>query len=102
GFDGGAAFKNLLDLADLLNNKIAGPELKSLSALQSVLAGLANTGGLTQDIFGGFVDQIGATFRDLVAKGIDPDKITQLLQPTLQTLFELQERGFVITDQTAK
>jgi hypothetical protein len=102
GFDGGAAFDAILKDADLLKDKFAGPALQSVQSIQQILAGLANVGGLDAETFSGLADQVGRTFQQLVAQGKDGNEILRLMAPTLQTIFELQERtGFAVDETTA-
>jgi hypothetical protein len=102
GFDGGAAFDGILKDADLLKDKLAGPALQSVQSIQQILAGLANVGGLDAETFSGLADQVGRTFKQLEAQGKDSNEILKLMAPTLQTIFELQERtGFAVDETTA-
>lgn len=102
GFSGGEAFDQIRGLAALASDEIAGPALSSVQGLQQVLAGLANIGGLNAETFSGLTDQIGATFRSLVDQGKDADQILRLMAPSLQTIFELQQRtGFAVDETTA-
>lgn len=102
GFSGGAAFDTILQSTDLLKDAVAGPALQSIQSIQQVLAGLANTGGLDAETFSGLTDQIGATFRSLVEQGKDGNQILKLMAPSLQTIFELQQRtGFAVDETTA-
>jgi hypothetical protein len=103
GFDGGAAFQDLVGLVDIANNEIAGPALRAVDGLGQALRGLSNTGLLTQDEFTGLGDQVAATFASITAQGIDGDKALRLMQPTLQTLYELQQQfGFTVDEATQK
>jgi predicted transcriptional regulator len=102
GLDGGAAFDQIRSDAALAKDQIAGPLLDAAASWQQVVVGLANTGGLTDTIFNGFTDSIAKTFDTLIAKGKDSDQIFRLMQPQLQTVFELTKRGFVPDDATKK
>jgi hypothetical protein len=102
GFSGGAAFDKLKDLAALASDELAGPALDAVSGVQQALAGLANTGGLDADTFSGLAASVGDTFRSLVDQGKDGNQVLKLMAPTLQTIFELQERtGFAVDETTA-
>jgi hypothetical protein len=101
GLDGGSAFGQIQSLAALASDEVAGPALDAVSGLQQVLAGLSNTGLLTQDTFAGLSGQITSTFDSLVAQGKNGDDAIRLMQPSLQTIFELQEKfGFKVDDAT--
>ncbi len=102
GFTGGDAFTRLQQLAALARDELAGPALQAVAGLRDVLTGLANTGLLTQDTFAGLAQQISETFQRLVAQGADGHTALALMQPTLQTLWELQRRyGFAVDEATA-
>jgi hypothetical protein len=101
GFEGSAAFNEIAGLADLASDKIAGPALESVAGLQQVLAGLGNIGGLDASTFSGLSEQIGSTFQSLVNQGKDADQVFRLMAPSLQTIFELQQRtGFAVDETT--
>lgn len=101
GFTGGAAFAEIQALASLAADKVAGPMLKSIEGLNSVMTGLQNAGLLTQDMFAGLVEQINATFGELISQGFDGDRVMQMMQPTLQRIWELmQDFGYEVDDAT--
>lgn len=101
GFSGGAAFDKIRNLAALAKDEVAGPALDSISGLQGALSGLANIGALDKDTFAGLTSQVGSTFKSLVDQGKDGNDILKLMQPTLQTIFELQQRtGFQVDETT--
>ena len=101
GFVGGAAFEQISRLAALTRDEVAGPALSAVQGLQQVFAGLSNTGLLTQETFYGLTSQVAATFAGLVDQGKDGNDVLRLMQPTLQTIFELQERfGFAVDNAT--
>lgn len=102
GFTGGAAFDKIRELSALASDEIAGPALDGVAGLQNVLAGLANTGSLDAETFSGLAASVGDTFNSLVAQGKDGNQVLKLMAPTLQTIFELQERtGFAVDETTA-
>ena len=101
GFSGNAAFDQIRSLAALAADKIAGPMLKSVEDLNKVMTGLQNAGLLTQDMFAGLVDQITTTFNELITKGFNGDQVMQMMQPTLQRIWELmQDFGYEVDDAT--
>jgi hypothetical protein len=57
---------------------------------------------LTSELFQDIGADIGAVFRDLEAKGVDMDKALALSQPTLQKLWEAQQKYGVVTDETTQ
>lgn len=102
GFVGGEAFARLQQLAAVARDEIAGPALTAVDGLRQVLVGLANTGLLNQEVFAGLARQTADTFAHLVAQGKDGATVLALMQPTLQTLWELQRRfGFQVDETTA-
>lgn len=96
GLSGGAAFDQIARLGGIA--KQFAPALDGVDGIRQALAGLANTGLLSQEAFAGLAAQVGATFDRLTAKGVSGDDALKLMQPTLQTLFELQERFGVSVD----
>ena len=101
GFEGGAAFESISRLAALASDEIAGPAIDAISGLRGVFTGLANTGLLTEETFDGLNTQVAATFAGLVEQGKSGDDALRLMQPTLQTIFELQEKfGFSVDNAT--
>lgn len=102
GFTGGAAFDKLNQLAALASDQLAGPALDAVTGIQQALAGLSNTGNLDADTFSGLAAAVGDTFNNLVSEGKDGNQVLKLIAPSLQTIFELQERtGFAVDETTA-
>lgn len=102
GFTGGAAFDALRKIVALASDEIAGPALDGVNGLGQALVGLSNTGLLTQETFTGFGGQAATTFEQLVAQGKDSNDVLRLMQPTLQTLFELQKKFGFATDEATQ
>lgn len=103
GFTGGAAFQDLAADSALASDTIAGPLLQSVGDLNKVLVGLGNQGQLTQDEFVGLGDQVAATFDSLTKQGFDGNRVLREMQPTLQTLWQLeQDFGFKADEATQK
>jgi hypothetical protein len=101
GFSGGAAFDLIRREVALASDDIGGPAVTAVNGLGDVLKGLSNIGQLTQEEFTGLGDQAADTFNSLVAQGKDGDAALRLMQPTLQTLYELQQQfGFTVDDST--
>lgn len=101
GFSGGAALDEIRGLVTLASDEIAGPMLESVAGVGQALAGLQNSGILTQEMFVGLAGQVTDTFNSLVAQGYDGNQALLLMQPTLQTLWELQQDfGFTVDDST--
>ena len=103
GVDGGAAFSNIAALAIFAKDEAVAPAMAQVAALNDVLIGLGNTALLDQETFAGLAATVSETYNSLVAQGKDGDQALRLMQPTLQTLWELeQDRGFVIDETTEK
>lgn len=103
GVDGGAAFANIASLAAFAKDEAVAPALQQVSALNDILIGLGNTALLDQGMFKGFEDQVGDTYDALIKQGKNGDQALQLMQPTLQTLWELEtDRGFAVDGTTKK
>jgi predicted transcriptional regulator len=101
GFSGGAAFDLIRREVALASDDIGGPAVTAVNGLGDVLKGLSNIGQLTQEEFTGLGDQAADTFNSLVAQGKDGDAALRLMQPTLQTLYELQQQfGFKVDEST--
>jgi DNA-directed RNA polymerase specialized sigma24 family protein len=98
GTTGGAAFGDLERLVALAGDSIAGPAINAVNGLGQALSGLENTGLLTQATFDGLTSQITDTFATLTAQGKGGDDALKLMQPTLQTIFELQTQFGFSTD----
>lgn len=101
GVDGGPAFAELLELAKLAGDEIAGPALGAVSGLNDALSGLHNSALMTDEIFMGLTGTISQTHAALVKQGVDGDLALRLLQPSLQTAWELMtDFGYAVNDAT--
>jgi hypothetical protein len=101
GFSGGAAFDLIQREVAVASDAISGPAITAVNGLGDVLKGLSNIGQLTQEEFTGLGDQAADTFNSLIAQGKDGDAALRLMQPTLQTLYELQQQfGFKVDEST--
>jgi len=101
GFSGGAAFDDIRRLAAVAGSEINSKALFAVEGLTQTIKGLHNSGLLTKDMFSGLAGQISATFNDLVRQGMHGDDAMRLMQPTLQTLWEMQRKfGYAVDDTT--
>lgn len=91
GMSGGAAFNELRRYVALMTDEIGGPAVKAILSLNDAFVGLHNSGLLTQSTFAGLSSQVTHTFNELVKQGKDGDAALRLIQPTLQTIWELQQ-----------
>lgn len=103
GIDGGDAFKQLIDMVKISEDKIAGPALNAVQGLTGALVGLHNSGMLNQQTFVGLANQITQTYQSLIKQGYDGDTVMRLMQPSLQKIWELQhDFGYVVDAATQK
>ena len=101
GIGGGEAFDRLLGMVNLATDAIGGPAIDAVGGIGAALTGLANTGNLDQQAFEGLARQVADTRAQLVSQGKDGDQALRLMQPTLQTIYELQQRfGYTVDDAT--
>lgn len=89
GLKGSDAFNEVLALAQIMKDEFAGPIIEGVNGLGDALAGLHNTGLLTQETFSDLSETIVQSFQDLIAKGVDGTNALRLMQPALQVLWEL-------------
>lgn len=92
----------LLEMFALVNDAVTGPILQSIQATGQIFSGLQQAGVLTSDLFQTVATDIGASFRELEAKGGDVAKAMALSQPILQKLWEGQQTYGAITDDTTR
>ncbi len=101
GYDGGKAFDALKSEADLASDAIAGPALSAVDALSKGMIALGNMGMLDQTTFEGLGEQIEQTFESLVKQGKDGGQVMIAMQPSLQALWEEQQKfGYTLDDST--
>lgn len=67
------------------------PALKVVSGLGDMMTGLNNTGLLTSSLFYDLAGQTAETFGGMVTGGADAKTALQLMQPDLQTIYQLQK-----------
>jgi TP901 family phage tail tape measure protein len=103
GLEGSAAFDRLLGIVSLAGDEIAGPVVTAVNGIGQALAGLSNAGGLIdQDIFTGLTNQVTEALASLESQGKGGEAALRLVQPALQTIFELQQRyRFAVDEGTA-
>lgn len=101
GLSGGAAFDQLRAMASIATGEVSGPLLEAVAGLNEALLGLHNSGILDQEMFAGLTAEVGNTFQKLKAAGVDGNQALRLMQPTLQTIWELQQDfGYAVDDTT--
>lgn len=102
GLSSTGTINELLSLFNLVNDAVTGPILQSIQATGQIFAGLQDAGIRTADLFQTVATDIGASFRELEAKGGDVAKAMALSQPVLQRLWEAQQTYGEITDETTR
>lgn len=101
GFTSTETFTKLMKFRDFA---AMNPELvDAISGLQEMMVGLSNTGFLTQEAFMDLGAEVTSTFDKLIAQGLSGDEAMMVMQPTLQTLWELQRKfGHSVDEATQK
>ena len=101
GFTISDSLAGLLNLRDIVNNNRELAD--SIDGLNGLMKSLNNLGAMNQATF----MDLGATAADMFQKlqdaGVSGDDAMKLMQPTLQTLWELQQRfGYSVDEATQK
>jgi TP901 family phage tail tape measure protein len=102
GLTGTATIRNLVDMFKLVTDEGTAPLFESLAAIDQIFTGLQQAGVLTGETFQTVGADVGQIFRDLEAKGVDMNKALALSQPTLQKLWEAQQKYGLVTDETTQ
>jgi hypothetical protein len=102
GLSGGDAFGSIASLAAVARDEIVAKGITAVEGLRQVLVGTYNTGILNQEMFAGLATQISDTYTSLVAQGKDGNAILRLMQPELQTIWELQQKTGYTVDETTQ
>jgi TP901 family phage tail tape measure protein len=101
GQSGGEAFDYIARLAGIAAGQISGPALDAISHLTRGLEGAHNAGFLTQEMFGGLIDQIMASRQAIIEQGASAEDTNRLMQGDLQTIWQLQKDfGYEVDDAT--
>lgn len=102
GFSGGAAFDEIKRLSSIASDEISGKTLTAVSGLNDMLKGLHNSGLMNQEMFQGLTSEVTASFEKLKSEGVDGNDALRLMQPTLQTLWEMTKRHGYAVDETTQ
>lgn len=99
GFESSAAFA---DVSRIYAFVTANQELfAQIDGVNQMLVGLSNSNRLTQDGFADLGAIASESFQKMLDGGLTADEATRALQPTLQTLWKLQqEYGFQVDETT--
>jgi hypothetical protein len=98
GLSGGAAFENLSRMGQIADGEITGPLMDAISGANQALIGLHNSGLLNQESFAALAVTATDAYNAIIAEGADGQAALQMMQPTLQTMWELQEKFGYETD----
>jgi TP901 family phage tail tape measure protein len=101
GFEATGAFKDLVELRRFIkdNKELVG----TLDGVNKMMVGLKNSSMLTQDTFTDLTTIARDTFDKMVKGGLSSKQALILMQPTLQTVWELQQDfGFAVDEATQK
>ncbi len=99
GFEATGAFKDLVDIRNFIKNnkELVG----TLDGVNKMMVGLKNSSMLTQDTFNDLTGIAKDTFDKMVKGGLSSNQALILMQPTLQTIWELQhDFGFEVDAAT--
>jgi len=102
GLNGGAAFTELRAMVDLAKDAIAGPALDAVAALGRTLDSMHSSGLMNKEMFVGLTSQIGQTWDTLIKQGKDGDRVMRSMQPSLQKLWEIQQKTGMEVDATTQ
>jgi hypothetical protein len=103
GYEGTAAFAALDAQIALMSDEKFGPMVEGIAGLGTAMVSLHNMNLLTQADFTALSTQVTETFNSMVAQGANADAAMAALQPTLQTIWELQQDyGLAVDESTQK
>ena len=100
GFKAQGVFSNLLDV-----KKFAADHqtlVNSIDGINQMLTGLHNSGLLDQDTFTDLGDQAAKMFGQMTDDGLSTTEALATMRPTLQTLWDLQKRFGLKTDDATQ
>lgn len=103
GVTGGEAFAEIAALSAFAADEGVAKAVGQVLALNDVMIGLQNVGLLTEETFDALGLTVVETFEKLVGEGKNGDAALRLMQPTLQTIWELQQDfGYSVDETTQK
>ena len=101
GYTGGGAFENLSRLGQMASDEVTGPLMDAIDGANQALIGLANSGLMNQDTFAAMAVTATNAYQQIIAQGVDGQTALQMMQPTLQTIWEMQQQfGYAVDDTT--
>jgi hypothetical protein len=99
GLSGGAGFEQLQVLSEIASGADTGPLVEMASGLGSALAGLANTGMLSPELFGDLANGIGEAYKQLELLGKGGLEAARLMQPGLQAIWQMIQDNPALRDE---
>ena len=97
GLEGTETFQHLADVSAVI--KANQDIFDSIAGLQQMMQGLAQATILTSEDMQRFGRDAAALFGELITRGVDANTAMALMQPTLQALWEHQQKFGDITDE---
>ena len=91
GLQPGAGFGQLSVLSDIATGTQTGPLVSLAQGLGQALAGFANTGMLSPDLFAELANGIGEAYHQLELFGKGGLEAARLLQPSLQAIWQMTQ-----------
>lgn len=98
GYESSATLSKLLGFREVVgaNKDVAD----SVSSLNQIMNGLGDASIVNRDLFQTFGEDAGAQIRILTERNVDLDSQMAMMQPTLQKLWEEQQRFGAVTDES--
>lgn len=101
GTEAQGAFAHLMEFRNVVRNN--EDVAQSLTGINQILAGLAQSGRLTAEMFNTIGGDAAEQWRIMEERGVAADQALLLMQPTLQKLYEAQKQyGFATDEATQK
>ena len=100
GVSGGDAFKEIQSFASFAADEGVGKAITASEGLHSLLEATHNTGLLNQEMFAGLAEQVTKTYGNLELQGKGGVNALRAMQPSLQTIWELQQDFGYETDKS--
>jgi hypothetical protein len=97
GIEGSVSLRQLMGMREILvNNEALGQQI---SGLQQLMSGLGDANAITKDLFVAFGQDAVSQFNQILGAGGDTNKALAMMQPTLQALWENQQKFGASTDE---
>jgi hypothetical protein len=97
-FNGGWAFIGLTRLSDIAANAVQGPLLDAIDGAKQAIIGMGNAGYLDQQSFAALALTATQAYQQIIADGGDANAAAMAMRPTLQTLWEGEQKFGYTTD----